>query len=163
MPHWLLLYVHPVTQIICQNEVSAEQALPHSQRGSWTADQRAFRLCYYVPADGQTKDQTIDHEYCFFSNLLSHVLVRFCLVFIMISDPNNLFSVLCVLQVTFIISLPEVQAWSIWMFPEVLRHIYKLDIVPKVKLNQTNQTQGLGSLYIFLFFFFPGLKYPSWS
>lgn len=31
MAHQLLLCVPPVTQFLCQNEVSAEQALPHSQ------------------------------------------------------------------------------------------------------------------------------------
>jgi len=101
----------PPCNSICQNEVSPEQSLPHSQHGSRTADQTAFRHCYYIPADSQTKDQSIDHEYCFFSNLLSPQSVNFFLVFIMTSDPHNIFPVLRVLQVTFIIrSLPEVQA-----------------------------------------------------
>lgn len=62
---------------------------------------------------------------CFFSNLLSHVSVNFFLVFIMISEPHDLFPGLCVLEVT-IRCLPEVQACSIWVFPEVLRYISRL-------------------------------------
>lgn len=44
MPHQLLLHIHPLSQFMRQSEASAEQALPHSQRGNRTADQRTFTL-----------------------------------------------------------------------------------------------------------------------
>lgn len=133
MPHQLLLCVPPVTRFLCQNEVLAEQALPHSQCGSWTADQRAFKLCYYIPDEGQTKGQTIDHKNASSATYFLTYQLTFFLVFIMISEPHDLFPGLCVLEVPITIRFfPEVQAWSIWMFPVVLRYISKLVIDMKL-------------------------------
>lgn len=51
----------------------------------------------------------------------------------MISEAHDLFPGLCVLEVPITIRFfPEVQAWSILMFPVVLRYISKLVIDMKL-------------------------------